>query len=111
MTQRTSSRREREREARRQAILDAAEAVIRRRGFADTTMDEVATEAELSKGALYLYFANKDALCAALVERTLQRVRPVLEQVVSQPRPGLERFLEGLRREAEFIDRNRICSG
>ncbi len=106
MTQRTSSRREREREARRQAILDAAEAVIRRRGFADTTMDEVAAEAELSKGALYLYFANKDALCAALVERTLQRVRPALEQVVSQPRPGLERFLEGLRREAEFIDRN-----
>ncbi len=106
MTQRTSSRREREREARRQAILDAAEAVIRRRGFAETTMDEVAAEAELSKGALYLYFANKDALCAALVERTLQRVRPKLEQIVAQRRPGLERVLQGLRAEADFIERH-----
>ncbi len=67
-------------------------------------MDEVAGEAELSKGTLYLYFANKDALCAALVERTLMRVRPHLEAIVSDARrSGRERLLAGLEAEAEFI--------
>ncbi len=70
-------------------------------------MDEVAAEAELSKGTLYLYFSNKDALCAALVQRTLTRVRPRLEAIVSDAsRSGRDRLLAGLRAEAEFISEN-----
>ncbi|MCB9599525.1 MAG: helix-turn-helix transcriptional regulator [Sandaracinus sp.] len=59
-----AARRQREKEARREAILEAAEARLREVGPRTLTMDEVAHLAELSKGALYLYFPSKDALLA-----------------------------------------------
>ncbi|RKY64298.1 MAG: TetR/AcrR family transcriptional regulator, partial [Candidatus Latescibacterota bacterium] len=48
-----STRREREREAHRREILEAAGRVFARKGFAGATMDEIAQEAEFSKAALY----------------------------------------------------------
>jgi len=68
------SRRERERDRRRAEILDAAGRVFAARGFATATMDDVATESELSKGTLYLYFENKEALFLSLANRALDGV-------------------------------------
>jgi AcrR family transcriptional regulator len=48
-------------------ILDAAASVFARRGFNEARMDEVAEEAGVSKGGLYLHFASKDALFEGLV--------------------------------------------
>lgn len=56
------TRREREKAAHRQEILDAAVRVFSRRGFAAATLDEIAQEAEFSKGAIYLYFPSKEDL-------------------------------------------------
>lgn len=58
----THSRREREKAAHRQEIMDAAVRVFARRGFAAATLDEIAQEAEFSRGALYLYFPSKEDL-------------------------------------------------
>lgn len=55
-------------EERRQALLAAALDEFFERGFAAARMDDIAARAQLSKGALYLYFDSKDALFAALVE-------------------------------------------
>ena len=55
-------RREREKLAHRQDILDAAARVFAEKGFFSATLDEVAQEAEFSKGTLYLYFSSKDDL-------------------------------------------------
>ena len=54
----TSSRRRRK-EARPQELLDAALALFVEKGFAATRAEEVAAHAGVSKGTLYLYFANK----------------------------------------------------
>lgn len=88
----TSDRREREREARRRAILDAAETVMTERGFSATTMDDVAAAAELSKGTLYLYFENKDALCAAIAERQMQQSVPELSAAMAEQPTGITRL-------------------
>ncbi|MFN3522094.1 MAG: TetR/AcrR family transcriptional regulator [Phenylobacterium sp.] len=56
-------------EARRDQILDAAEACVRRHGFHGASMAEIAQEADLSVGQIYRYFENKAAIVAALVER------------------------------------------
>ena len=53
---------------RRQALLEAALTEFYERGFAAARMDDIAKRANLSKGALYLYFESKDALFKALVE-------------------------------------------
>jgi AcrR family transcriptional regulator len=50
-------------------ILDAAERVFTRAGFQAATMNEIASEAGMSPGNLYRYFASKDALIAGISER------------------------------------------
>lgn len=56
-------------EERKQQILDAAIAVFARLGFRAARMDDVAEQAGLSKGALYLYYKSKDAIIAAILQR------------------------------------------
>ncbi len=58
----------------RSAILDAAEAQIVERGFASTTIDGLAPDAGVSKGAVYFHFGSKDALLEALLDRSQQTV-------------------------------------
>lgn len=62
-----SGRRAREKAQRRQEILEAARQVFFRHGFRSPTMDDVAAQAEISKGTIYLYFASKEAVLAHLL--------------------------------------------
>jgi TetR/AcrR family transcriptional regulator, repressor for uid operon len=54
---------------RRTQILDAAEACFVRDGFHRTTMQDIASEAQMSPGNLYRYFASKDAVMEGLADR------------------------------------------
>lgn len=56
-------------EARRTQLLDATLRVLARKSFDSASVSEIAREAGLSKGTVYLYFENKDALLDALIER------------------------------------------
>ena len=69
----TLDRRKREKDKRRNRIIGAAEKVLFAKGYQAATMDDVATEAELGKGTLYLYFKNKEELIIALLVRLLFR--------------------------------------
>ncbi|BAM70213.1 transcriptional regulator [Methanothermobacter sp. CaT2] len=60
------SRRERERERRREQIIRAAEKAFFARGYDRVTMDEIAEEAEVNKALLYYYFKNKESLFFAV---------------------------------------------
>jgi len=74
-------RKERERERRRQQIIVAAKRVFSEKGFSRATMEDIAKEAELSPGTLYLYFKNKDELYASLSLRILQYILIRLEHL------------------------------
>jgi len=56
-------------------MLQAAEKVILRRGYAATTMDEVAREAEFSKATLYKYFKNKGDLLLEIIIQYIEEIR------------------------------------
>ena len=56
------------REARRQEILDAATRCFMAKGFHASSMQDICSEAGLSAGALYRYFASKDDIVIAIVE-------------------------------------------
>ncbi len=85
-----AERRERERIARREAILDAAQQLTTEVGYEALRMDAVAEAAELSKGTLYLYFANKEALCAGVATRLIDKLLPILEEDLSKADTGLD---------------------
>lgn len=74
-------RKEKEKERRRQQIMVAAKRVFSTKGFNRATMEDIAREAELSSGTLYLYFKNKDELYASLSLRVLQYLLIRLEHV------------------------------
>jgi AcrR family transcriptional regulator len=52
----------------RQAILDAAYALFRRKGYTRVSMDEIAAAAAVTKRTLYYHFQSKDHLLAAVLE-------------------------------------------
>jgi TetR/AcrR family transcriptional regulator len=93
-------RKEREKLKRRIDIIDAAEKVFFRKGFESTTMDEVADEAELSKGTLYLYFRSKEDLQFAIFMRGLDILLDKMRKSLSEKDNGYQ----GLRKlAASFI--------
>ena len=67
----------RRKNARPEEIISAALEVFADRGFAATKLEDVARRAGVTKGTIYLYFENKEALFKALVRETIV---PVIEQ-------------------------------
>lgn len=59
---------EKEKAVRKQCMLEAAIDVFYDKGFAAARMDDIANRCQLSKGTLYLYFDNKEALFNGLIE-------------------------------------------
>lgn len=86
-------RKEREKEMRSECIIDAAERVFFNKGFEHATMNDVAEEAELSKGALYLYFHSKNELCMAILHRSLKSLNKRFKKLKSDNTlTGLEKI-------------------
>ncbi|MGH8986264.1 MAG: TetR family transcriptional regulator [Acidimicrobiia bacterium] len=66
----------------RRRLIDAAATVFAQRGFAAASLDEIAEEAGLTKGAVYSNFWNKEDLVSAVLEdRFDQRLRDVTAEV------------------------------
>ena len=53
------------------AIIEAADRLFTRFGYRRTSMDDIAREAGIAKGTLYLYFTNKEALFRTLLARNV----------------------------------------
>ena len=99
-------RKEREKERRRQQIMVAAKRVFSDKGFNKATMEDIAQEAELSPGTLYLYFKNKEELYASLSLRILQclliRVEHVNDEKDAGPLEKLDALTEAMYDVYEF---------
>ena len=74
-------RKERERLARRQAILRAARQVFAEKGYTLATLDEIAERAEFGKGTLYNYFDSKEGLFTAAMASLLEDIRDIADQI------------------------------
>ena len=82
----------------RARIVEAAVAVFRRRGLPGGTMDEIAREIGVSKGALYLYFPTKSRLLAAVQEKLRDHTVGLLERELAHgdPAEGFVRALDAI---------------
>jgi len=97
-----AERKEREKEQRRNNIIDAAEKVFFSRGLDAATMDDVAEEAELSKGTLYLYFKSKEELYLAITQRGLRILTEMFEKCLQKKKKGIDMVLAIGRAYREF---------
>src|SRR5262245_1436622 len=81
---------------RRQEILDAALTVFAEHGYEAARLDEVARQAGLAKGTLYLYFKDKQALFENLIRSAIDPVLERLQEISALPDLPLPQVLDTL---------------
>ncbi len=74
-------RKQQERQARRRRIQRAAREVFAEKGYAKTSIEQVARQASLSVGAIYLYFRSKEDLYVSLLEETFEVFDAEMRQI------------------------------
>ncbi len=87
---------ERRKDARPQELLAAALDLFVERGFASTRLEDVAKRAGVSKGTLYLYFANKEELFKAVVRETIVPTLGEAEQNIAAFEGGSAELLRDI---------------
>lgn len=85
------------RDVRRAEVLDQALALFLERGYANVSLNDLLAAVGVPKGAFYHYFPSKEALVAALAQRSAAEAFEVLHPVFDQPgNNALERLNAGL---------------
>jgi AcrR family transcriptional regulator len=74
--------------ARRAAVIEAAEAEFGAHGFSNGSLNVIARRAEVAKGSLFQYFADKRDLYAFIADVASQRVRAYVEGTIRELDPG-----------------------
>ncbi len=100
-------RKEREKERRKEEILDAAQRVFADKGLTTATVDDIAIAAELSKGTLYLYFESKEDIYIALMLRGLRLLYTVFNEIISQESSVVKILHQMERAYTEFFNTQR----
>ena len=101
-----AERKEREKQLRREEIVLAAEKIFFSKGFDLSTMDDIAEEAELSKGTLYLYFKSKEDLHMAVARNSIRILRAVTLKATEGAGTALEKLGRMGRAVIEFSRTN-----
>lgn len=93
MNEPLKTRREREKQARYDTILDAAERVFSEKSYERTSMDDIARAASLSRALLYVYFKDKAAIQRGIMLRAGQSLTRRFEQARQTADTGLEQII------------------
>lgn len=84
-------RKQRERQQRANDILEAAHQIFAKNGFINTTLQDVAKEAEISVGLIYRYFQSKEDIFASLALMGAEVFDQELEQLLKKANTGRKR--------------------
>lgn len=97
-----------DREEMKNGILDAAMRIFAEKGYHAATIADVAAEAGLGKGTLYLYFRNKEAIAEAMVDRHFDAIE---ERMTARERPNtIARFLDNLSEGMAMTEGHAVSS-
>jgi AcrR family transcriptional regulator len=92
---------------RTRSLLEATRKVIADGGFDAVTMERVSAEAGLTKGAVYLYFPNKEQLILAAVEEIFSEMVERIESQVDAEAGAWERLIQTLRAQLTIMEEQR----
>ena len=79
-----TDRKEREKEERRMQIISAAEKLFFEKGYDQVSMDQIAREAELSKGTIFFYYKNKEALFFTIVLQGFRLFHQIVDEAMKR---------------------------
>ncbi len=89
-------------------ILAAARELLERRGPEAMTMEEIAADAGVAKGTLYLYFQSKDDLIQALITRVGENILRDVEASLKAPGTPPEKLIRMVSVLLEYLNRERL---
>lgn len=88
----------------RNRLLSAALVVFSRKGYAATTLNDIADEAEVTRGAIYWHFGSKAELYNALVQERFAETFAGLSDVLSQPGAPSDRLRHFLLWTVDLVE-------
>ncbi|MBX9721730.1 MAG: TetR/AcrR family transcriptional regulator, partial [Candidatus Obscuribacterales bacterium] len=81
------SRKDRKREQRRQSLVDAAEHLFAKHGYAGTTIDDIVAEADVAKVTFYSYFKSKEEVALEIKRRGAENAISYIETLSAKNLP------------------------
>ncbi|SOB81263.1 ScbR family autoregulator-binding transcription factor [Streptomyces sp. 1331.2] len=93
----------------RRQLLDAAARAFADKGFPAVTLQDIADRAEVTKGAVYFHFKNKEAVAVAVTEEFYTQLPAVAEAVMDKQLPPLDAVAEFLLQTAVFLRDNPVA--
>jgi TetR/AcrR family fatty acid metabolism transcriptional regulator len=97
-------------EATQEAVLESARRCFARYGYRKTSMDDVATEARVAKGTVYLYCDSKQDLFGRAVERELRAWIEDLSRFIAPDRPANEILADMAQADAAFVEQRPLVA-
>ncbi len=101
-----TTRAQRRRATTRNALLRAARRTFRARGVHATRVEDIVREAGVARGTFYLYFDNREAVLAALVEAFVEAIRGAVQRISTAPGAPApsEQIRDNLRRICRVLE-------
>ena len=87
-------------------IQEAAEKLFAEKGFHLTTVEEIAREANLAKGTIYLHFANKKDLFLSVIEKKLHVLLEKIKVGITQGKSFSEKIRLAIGVHLKFLENN-----
>lgn len=90
---------------RREQLIEVARSLFAERGVDGTSVEEIASHAEVSKPVVYEHFGGKEGLYAVVVDREVRALHTAIRAALTTPRAGARRLIElGTLALLDYID-------
>jgi len=86
----TVSRRKKEKEQRKMAILKASQQLFFKKGYQSVSVESIARKAQISKGTVYLYFNSKEEIYAEILLNDIEEFNDKVSDIVDEGRGAAE---------------------
>ena len=94
-------------EFRKESICDAAMRVVARKGMKNVTVQDIADEAGVAKGTVYIYFQSRDEILARTMEGATEKLVEKLSEACRDCRSFAEVMEQRIRTQLQHFEENR----
>lgn len=88
-------------------IINAATKIFAKKGFFQAKVSEIAKEAKVADGTIYLYFENKDSILISLFEEQMRRVLDDMKEEISKETDAVKKIEKFALNHLKLIEQNK----